>query len=601
MSTMSKLSTANGGRILRMALAIAAIGALIPAAYGEAGAPATSPGLSTTPPGATPAAAAASAAASAPPPRMARHASRVKPVAQQAMLDTAGGRMELSRNMALAEGKSTLMHLPFPVARVSVGDPRIADVILLNTTDVYLLGKSVGTTNLIVWNRNNEASIIDLSVSIDASLLQARLSELLPNEKELRVTVAGDTLILSGVVSDTVKADQAMSLANAYAQRGSRPAAGAAAAGAAPAAAGAAPDPSGGPSASPRVINLMAIAAPQQVMLEVKVAEVSKTLVDQLGANLGLSKTIGGWTYSLLSNLLSNNPSGFGASNSRNGNFLGLDAQKRDGLIKVLAEPNIMAISGQEASFLAGGKIFIPVSQTNNGGTPTITLEEKEFGVAVKFTPTVLEGGRINLKVSPEVSDLNKEGIGITATGISTTAILPSFTTRRATTTVQLFDGQSFAIGGLIKNNVTSNIKALPGLGEVPVLGALFRSTDFQTDRSELVFIITPHLVKPLPPDYKLPTDPYVQPTRGDMFMQGKMEGTAPAPAPAPAPLPQPAPMPLPASAPPAAMAAPVPPAMPVAMPVATPTVTTNDLPQYRAIPKADAATSSASIIDDLK
>ncbi|MGK5036376.1 type II and III secretion system protein family protein [Janthinobacterium sp. LB3P118] len=593
MSTMSKLSTANGSRILRMALAIAAIGVLTPAAHGEAGAPATSPGLSATPPGAT-AAPAAAATVSTPPPKVVRRAPRVKPVAQQAMPDQMGGHAELSRNMALAEGKSTLMHLPFPVARVSVGDPRIADVILLNTTDVYLLGKSVGTTNLIVWNRNNEASIIDLSVSIDASLLQARLAELLPNEKELRVTVAGDTLILSGVVSDTVKADQAMSLANAYAQRGSRPAAGTAAAGAAPAAAGAAPDPSGGPSASSRVINLMAIAAPQQVMLEVKVAEVSKTLVDQLGANLGLSKTIGGWTYSLLSNLLSNNPSGFGASNSRNGNFLGLDAQKRDGLIKVLAEPNIMAISGQEASFLAGGKIFIPVSQTNNGGTPTITLEEKEFGVAVKFTPTVLEGGRINLKVSPEVSDLNKEGIGITATGISTTAILPSFTTRRATTTVQLFDGQSFAIGGLIKNNVTSNIKALPGLGEVPVLGALFRSTDFQTDRSELVFIITPHLVKPLPPDYKLPTDPYVQPTRGDMFMQGKMEGTAPAPAPAP--------MPLPASAPPpAAMAAPVPPAMPVAMPVATPTVTSNDLPQYRAIPKADAATSSASIIDDLK
>ncbi|MDO8066437.1 MULTISPECIES: type II and III secretion system protein family protein [unclassified Janthinobacterium] len=593
MNTMSKLSTANGGRILRMALAIAAIGALIPAAHGEAGAPATSPGLSTTPPGAT-ASASAAAAATTPPPKVVRRAPRMKPVAQQAMLDTAGGRADLSRNMALAEGKSTLMHLPFPVARVSVGDPRIADVILLNTTDVYLLGKSVGTTNLIVWNRNNEASIIDLSVSIDASLLQARLAELLPNEKDLHVTVAGDTLILSGVVSDTVKADQVMSLANAYAQRGSRPAAGAAAAGAAPAAAGAAPDPSGGPSASPRVINLMAIAAPQQVMLEVKVAEVSKTLVDQLGANLGLSKTIGGWTYSLLSNLLSNNPSSIGASNSRNGNFLGLDAQKRDGLIKVLAEPNIMAISGQEASFLAGGKIFIPVSQTNNGGTPTITLEEKEFGVAVKFTPTVLEGGRINLKVSPEVSDLNKEGIGITATGISTTAILPSFTTRRATTTVQLFDGQSFAIGGLIKNNVTSNIKALPGLGEVPVLGALFRSTDFQTDRSELVFIITPHLVKPLPPDYKLPTDPYVQPTRGDMFIQGKMEGTAPAPA----PMPQPAPLPAPASAPPpAAMAAPVPPAMPVA----TPTVTSNDLPQYRAVPKADAATSSASIIDDLK
>ena len=325
-------------------------------------------------------------------------------------------------------------------------------------------------------------------------------------------------------------------------------------------------------------------------------AEVSKTLVDQLGASLGINKTIGSWSYSLLSSLLSNNPSGL--SGASKNNFFNLDAQKRDGLIKVLAEPNIMAISGQEASFLAGGKIFIPVSQTNNGGTPTITLEEKEFGVAVKFTPTVLEGGRINLKVSPEVSDLNKEGIGITATGISTTAILPSFTTRRATTTVQLFDGQSFAIGGLIKNNVTSNIKALPGLGEVPVLGALFRSTDFQTDRSELVFIITPHLVKPLPADYKLPTDEYIPPTRGDVFLQGKMEGRAPAPQPQPmlqpAPMPMPAPLPAPASMPPqAAMPAPVPPAMP--------TPPSDDLPQYRAVPKADAATPSASIIDDLK
>lgn len=206
MSTMSKLSTANGGRILRMALAIAAIGALVPAAHGEAGAPAAPPGLSATPPGAA-AAPAAAVSATTPPAKVVHRAPRAKPVMQQAMLDTAGGRTELSRNMALAEGKSTLMHLPFPVARVSVGDPRIADVILLNTTDVYLLGKSVGTTNLIVWNRSNEASIIDLSVSIDASLLQARLAELLPNEKDLRVTVAGDTLILSGVVSDTVKAD----------------------------------------------------------------------------------------------------------------------------------------------------------------------------------------------------------------------------------------------------------------------------------------------------------------------------------------------------------------------------------------------------------
>ena len=510
---MSTYCTASGSRVLSLALALAMIGALAPQARGEA-------------------VAAAATAADTGASRGSRAATRPKATPPQS--ESRAGRTEMAPQMSLAEGKSTLMRLPFAASRMSVGDPRIADVILLNPSEVYLLGRSVGTTNLILWNKNNDATIIDLAVGIDSSSLQARMSELLPNEKNIHITVAGDTLILSGMVSDAVKADQALSLANAYVQRSARSSS--ASSGAAPAApaAGAAAAPAATPdAAAPRVINLLSIAAPQQVMLEVKVAEVSKVLVDQLGASIGLNRNIGSWTYSLLSNLLSNNPSGVGGSNQHS--FFNLDAQKRDGLIKVLAEPTIMAISGQEASFLAGGKIFIPVSQTNNGGVPTITLEEKEFGVAVKFTPTVLEGGRINLKVAPEVSDLNKDGIGITATGISTTAILPSFTTRRATTTVQLFDGQSFAIGGLIKNNVTSNIKALPGLGEVPVLGALFRSTDFQTDRSELVFIITPRLVKPLPADYKLPTDPYVQPTRGDMFLQGKMEGTAPAPQPAPA------------------------------------------------------------------
>ena len=519
---MSTYCTASGSRVLSLALALAMIGALAPQARGE--------------PVAATAVAATAVTADAGAARSSRATARPRATPPQS--ESRAGRTEMAPQMSLAEGKSTLMRLPFAASRMSVGDPRIADVILLNPSEVYLLGRSVGTTNLILWNKNNDATIVDLAVGIDSSSLQARMNELLPNEKNIHITVAGDTLILSGVVSDAVKADQALSLANAYVQRSARSsstagagASAAPAAGAAPAAPAATPD-----AAMPRVINLLSIAAPQQVMLEVKVAEVSKVLVDQLGASLGINKTIGSWSYSLLSSLLSNNPSGL--SGASKNNFFNLDAQKRDGLIKVLAEPNIMAISGQEASFLAGGKIFIPVSQTNNGGVPTITLEEKEFGVAVKFTPTVLDGGRINLKVAPEVSDLNKDGIGITATGVSTTAILPSFTTRRATTTVQLFDGQSFAIGGLIKNNVTSNIKALPGLGEVPVLGALFRSTDFQTDRTELVFIITPHLVKPLPADYKLPTDDYIQPTRGDMFMQGKMEGSAAAPAATSAPAP---------------------------------------------------------------
>lgn len=439
---------------------------------------------------------------------------------------TSTGTNVLGPQISLSEGKSTLIRLPYPASRLSVGDARIADVILLNPSELYMLGKTTGSTNLILWNKQNDATIVDVVVNMDTTALRARMDELMGDEKNIKVTAAGDTLILSGMVSDVVKVDQALALANAFVQRNSRQG-GAGANQSAGSAGGATSGGGAGQQSTPRVINMMTVAAPQQVMLEVKVAEVSKTMVDQLGASIGASKTRGSWTYSFLSNLLAGAPSLADAFN-KNGNFLTLDAQKKDGLVKVLAEPTIMAISGQEASFLAGGKIFIPVNQTNDNGSSRITLEEKEFGIAVKFTPTVLAGGRINLKVAPEVSDLNKDGIGITATGINGTAILPSFTTRRATTTVQLFDGQSFAIGGLIKNNVTTNVKAFPVLGEIPVLGALFRSSDFQTDRSELVFIITPHLVKPLPPDYKLPTDDFIPPTRSEFFLGGKHEGQGP-------------------------------------------------------------------------
>lgn len=463
------------------------------------------------------------------------------PAKKQAVLapeiSQAVNRSEIAPQMALVEGKSTLMRLPYPAQRMSVGDSRIADAILLNKNEVYLVGKAPGSTNLILWNKNGDATIIDIAVRLDTSLLEARLAELLPAEKDIRVSTAADSLIVSGMVADAAVAEQVISVATAFAQRGSRGGTGGGMTQAEPGKAAEGAAKQAGAAAAPKdkevpkVINMLSVAAPQQVMLEVKVAEISKTLVDQLGASFNGLRTNGSFTYGLVSDLLAGVPSLFGASKvaKSNTNAISFDAQKRDGLVKVLAEPNIMAISGQEASFLAGGKIFIPVSVTRDGGGTEIKLEEKEFGIAVRFTPTVLAGGRINLRVAPEVSDLNKEGVGISGGGVGGTAILPSFTTRRATTTVQLFDGQSFAIGGLIKNNVTTNVKAIPLLGEIPVLGALFRSSDFQTDRTELVFVITPHLVKALPADYKLPTDGYIQPSRGQFFMNGKMEGNAPA------------------------------------------------------------------------
>jgi pilus assembly protein CpaC len=443
------------------------------------------------------------------------------PSRQAVMTPVAAPPMSLGADIArlgapvrIAVGKSTLRSLSLPVSQIAVNDPRVAGARMLgSSSQLFVWGLAPGSTNLILWDRQQRPVIVDIEVEIDVEGLQAQLAYVFPGEHAVKAGAAGGSIVLSGQVSDSVKASQILEMAQAYAQRGAGEAA-APADGAANAAGGV------------KVINMLTIAAPQQVMLEVKIAEVSKTLVDQLGASVGISGTRGNWSYGLLSNLLSGHPSQLGAVNGKNGNGLTLDAQKRDGLVKVLAEPNIMAISGQEASFLAGGKIFIPVAQDST--TNKITLEEKEFGIAVKFTPTVLEGGRINLKVAPEVSELNREGIGITTGGgAAANAVLPAFTTRRTTTTVQLFDGQSFAVGGLIKNNVTTNIKALPFLGEIPVLGALFRSSDFQTDRTELVFIITPHLVKPLDSEIVLPTDAYVAPSRGEFFLQGKMEGAA--------------------------------------------------------------------------
>jgi pilus assembly protein CpaC len=435
----------------------------------------------------------------------------------------------------LQVGKSNLMRLPEAVQHRSVGNPGVVQALLVAPDTLYIAGIDVGTTNMIVQGRSGLCSMLDITVAMDAAPLQATLAEVMPEERDIKVVAAADTLILSGTVSDAAAVARAVELANAYVRRPLRPlpvpdkenAAGG------PAAAGAA--------AGNRVVNLLAVSAPQQVQLEVKIAEVSKTLLERLEAGTTWRFGSGSWAATLLSNFITGTThSSLGAAKP-NGNGFSTTAEKQDSLVRVLAEPNVMAISGQEGSFLAGGKFYVPVAQENN----RVTLAEKEFGVGLRFTPTVLAGGRINLHVAPEVSELSREGIGISASGINGTSILPVITTRKATTTVQLYDGQSFAIGGLIKNNLVTNLKGIPVLGEVPILGALFRSTDFQQDRTELVFVITAHLVKPMPgPGYELPTDKVGVPSRAALMLGGRLEGPAPKTSTAalstPAPAPQP-------------------------------------------------------------
>ncbi len=438
---------------------------------------------------------------------------------------------EIAPPINLVIGKSTILRLPSPAARISVGNPVVADINLINPREAYLLGKEIGSTNLIIWSRDGTATVIDVTVNIDAAALQARMRQLLPDEPDVTVDVAYDSVVLKGEVSDALKMDQALSIADAFVRKFNRTLvtdvtmpgsdkgvsvslSGGRNVGAAVGAAGA------------RIVNMMQVRAPQQVMLEVKVAEVSKTLLEKLGAQLGADKVNGSWTYSILSDFLSDAAGLLTAAKSPT-KFLNIDAEKQDGLVRILAEPNIMALSGQTGKFLSGGRIFIPVAQDDN----TTTLEEREFGIRLAFTPTVLAGGRIHLKVAPEVSELSQTGSPFTATSSSNgqtevTSILPSFTVRNAETTVQLIDGQSFAIAGLIKNNSTQTVKRFPVLGEIPIIGALFRSSEFQDDKTELVFVVTPRLAKPLPPNYSLPTDNAVPPSRSEFFLGGKMEGS---------------------------------------------------------------------------
>ena len=433
-------------------------------------------------------------------------------------------------------------------ARPGAGDVAVR---LLSPTDVYLTGNSIGSTSIVMIHNSGMCTMLNVVIGMDPSALNIAIGQLLPNEKDIRINVAFDSLVLKGTVSDSEAVVRITDLANAYVR-----------------------SQNGNGQSNQRVVNMLEVAAPQQVMLEVKVAEISKGLMDKFGIDFSrayapndgsmlqfLSGILGGGA-GILGRISGTGPNGvpfssvdavvggtvpipgasggnvtvsyddsgrptyttaFGTVPGRGVSNIGLNMQKSDGLVKVLAEPTIMAISGQTGSFLAGGKIFIPMTQDNASGGRSIELVEKEFGVSVKFTPTVLGNGLINLRVRPEVSELNATGITIRGGGVN--AVLPSFTSRKAETTVQLMDGQSFAIGGLIKNNTTTNIAAFPFLGELPVVGALFRSTQFQTDRTELVFVITPRLVKPVPAGYRLPTDGYVPPTRSELILGGKLEG----------------------------------------------------------------------------
>jgi pilus assembly protein CpaC len=415
-------------------------------------------------------------------------------------------------------GESRVYRLDQPVKRVAVGNPEVADYILLNTSELYLLGKKTGATNLVIWDRNGNCTSTPLQVSRNINPLKVMLKVVLPKETDIQIFAWGPALVIAGSVSDALAAETVSRLVKSYlggTVSGINPestiinmsgASGSAAPASASGSASSASD-----TAIPGLVNLLKIRDPQQVRLEVHIAEVSKTYIETLG--LGLTLGAGNNTQgSLMTGFVSNATFNI----LTHGNQLQVEAERTANLFKILAEPTIVAMSGQEGYFLVGGKIYTPTVGSNG----SVDYVERTYGVGLRFTPTVLDNGRISLKVAPEVSEPNTAPI--TA---GTSSNLPAFKISYASTTVQMNEGENLVIGGLLRDNLTEVKRSVPVLGNIPLFGALFRRTERNSETTELLVFIHPTLVKATASVPELPTDRFVPPTQKELFLEGKLQG----------------------------------------------------------------------------
>ncbi|MCC5965813.1 MAG: type II and III secretion system protein family protein [Natronohydrobacter sp.] len=373
-----------------------------------------------------------------------------------------------------------------PFAELSIANPGIADISTLSDRSIYVLGKTPGRTTLTILGPDGMLmSNVEVQVTPDIAEFRERLRQILPNER-IEVRTANDGIVLSGVVSTAARLDAALELAQRYA-----------------------PD---------RISNLMSVGGTQQVMLKVRFAEMQRGISKSLGTSLGVQRTPTALPSATAS--AGGGPDGGTLSFRVGGGRLTanvlIEALETQGLARTLAEPNLTALSGQEASFLAGGEYPVPTPSEN--GT-NITIEYKPFGVQLAFTPRVLDDKVINLRLDASVSSLD----GANATVINGTPVAP-FRTRSTQTTVELRDGESFAIAGLLEDDFRANTRGVPWLSELPVLGALFRSAEYQRNQTELVIIITAHLVTPTRGEaLMLPTDRVRPPTERELFLGGRL------------------------------------------------------------------------------
>ena len=418
-------------------------------------------------------------------------------------------------DLVLEIRKGQLIRLPRPASAVFVADPEVADVQAHSPTLVYVFGRRSGTTTLYAVDENEQV-LLSRNVVVEHHLsgLQEVIREIAPDSRiEVRSVDGG--IILEGAVRDATKAQELREVASRYLGE------------------------------NETLINRMAVTAPTQVNLRVRVAEVSREVTKLFGINWEGVFSPGDFLFGLATGRAFTSGGGLpflrpsdagGVGNTFFGNYSSgdvsvngiVDALEREGLVNVLAEPNLTALSGETASFLAGGEFPVPVGQDDSNN---IEIQFKQFGVSLAFTPTVLNAGRISMRVRPEVSDLSDKG-AIKLNDL----VIPALSTRRAETTVELGSGQSFAIGGLISNSTRNNLDKVPGLGDVPVLGPLFRSTRFQRSESELVIIVTPYLVAPVGgARLATPRDGLEDPTDLQRLIEGRMARRSVAPGEQPA------------------------------------------------------------------
>lgn len=463
------------------------------------------------------------------------------------------GTQRPTREVLLSIGQGELITLPANVTDVWVSNSAVADVYVSNPRQIHLFGKEFGEATVFATGAGG-AVVYSTNVRVSQNITSIdRMLKLAMPDADIKVTTTGQIAVLTGTVASPDDSAQAQRLVTALLNPGVN-----------------ATDP--GANLKVGVFNRLRTATPLQVNLQVRIAEVSRSFVKNIGVNLTSRDSSGKTLFNIgqgRQGTITTSPgvpgspvvdangarpgdtifqfpgtTGLGTTLGLAGRALGvdllasLDLGETDGQVTTLANPNLTALSGETGSFLAGGEIPIPVSQ----GLGAVSVEYKQYGVSLSYTPTVLADGRISLRVRPEVSQLSSQG-AVTISGVT----IPALTTRRAETTVELGSGQSFMIAGLLQNDQNNSITKAPGIGDMPVLGTLFRSNAFQRNETELVIVITPYLVKPVNAnDIVLPTDGYKAPTDLGRVLMGELGGGTtggdrPKPSMAPPPAAQPA------------------------------------------------------------